>query len=229
MNTLVSQRWTKKGGFTLIELLLVLLISSVIVLGINAAYRQAHLIWASCEDPRPIYHDARLITETLRREFACLYFPPRPDANEPNADEPFQPISIGTDAFAFYTLAPSWKAGLPASYIARVRYRLTQDPVTGEKMLERFEQPCAGEKFIAKETSDIVARGLSEFDVSVSGGDGQVNEGNGKSDDEGDGGKEEGAPPNVVKVSLKWAATGNVPDVGFETTILVPSEAPLTP
>ena len=225
MNTLVSQRGPQKGGFTLIELLLVLLISSVIVLGINAAYRQAHLIWASCEDPRPIYHDARLITETLRGELACLYLPPSRDSNEPNVDEPFPPVSVGTDALAFYTLAPSWKAGLPASRVARVRYCLMQDPATGENVLERFEQPCSGEKLIAKETTDIVARGLSEFDVSFVGGEGQAD----KSDGEEGDGKEQGTPPKAVKVSLKWAATGNVPDIGFETTILVPSEAPLTP
>jgi prepilin-type N-terminal cleavage/methylation domain-containing protein len=225
MNRLVSQRWTKKEGFTLIELLLVLLISSIIVLGINAIYRQARLVWSSCEDPRPIYHDARLSTETLRGELACLYFPPRPDANGPNADEPFQPISIGPDGFAFYTLMPSWKAGLPTSRVARVRYRLTQDPVTSENVLERFEQPCSGEKLIAKETSDIVARGISEFDVSFVGGEGQAD----KSEREDEDGKKPGTPPKAVRVSLKWAATGNVPDTDFETIIPVPCEVPLAP
>lgn len=225
MNRIFSQRRAKEGGFTLIELLLVLLISSVIVLAINAAYRQARLVWASCEDPRPIYHDARLVTETLRQELACLYFPPRPDSNGPKGDEPFQPIYMGPEGFAFYTLAPSWKGGLPASRIARVRYLLTEDPVTSEKILERFEQPCSGEKLIGKEASDMVARGLSEFNISFVGGDAQAE----RSESEEEDGKEQGTPPKAVKVSLQWAAKGSVPDIGFETTILVPCEAPLAP
>jgi prepilin-type N-terminal cleavage/methylation domain-containing protein len=225
MNKSHWRRTTGCTGFTLIELLLVLLISSVIVLAINAAYRQAHLIWASCEDPRPIYHDARLITETLRQELACLYFPPAPDANDPNAGASFQPISIGPDGFAFYTLVPSWKAHLPASHVAKVRYRLAQDPVTGQKTLERLEQPCAGEKLIGKETSDIVAKGLSDFSVSAVADEQQTGEPSG----EGNGDKQQGSPPKAIKVSLMWPPTDSVPQLNFETTILVPSQAPLTP
>jgi prepilin-type N-terminal cleavage/methylation domain-containing protein len=212
------------GGFTLVELLLVLVISSVIVLGINAVYRQAHLIWASVEDPRPIYHDARAIIETLRYELSCLYFPPAPDANDVEDGEAFEPISVGNNEFAFYTLAPYWKTGLGASRMARVRYSLAADPVTDEKVLQRFERLCAGEKPIGKESRDIVARGLSEFSVSAIG------------DDQPDGGadgsdsnNQSGAPPKAVRVSLKWAATENVPQARFETTILLPAQAQLKP
>jgi hypothetical protein len=67
-----------------------------------------------------------------------------------------------------------------------------------------------------------VARGLSEFSVSVIG------------DDQPDGGaddpnsnRQSGTPPKAVKVSLKWAATENVPQADFETTILVPAQAQL--
>ena len=62
-------------GFTLMEILLAMLITSILILGVNAAYRQAYLLWSNVEDSRPAYHAARLITETLRRELSCLYFP----------------------------------------------------------------------------------------------------------------------------------------------------------
>ncbi|MHC4154253.1 MAG: prepilin-type N-terminal cleavage/methylation domain-containing protein, partial [Planctomycetota bacterium] len=187
-------------GFTLVELLLVLVISSVIVLAINAVYRQAHLIWASVEDRRPIYHEARAVIETLRQELSCLYFPPAPDANDVEDSEAFEPISVVANDFAFYTLAPSWKTGLGASRMARVRYSLAADPVTEEKVLQRFERLCAGEKPIGKESRDIVARGLSEFSVSVIGDD-QPESGADGSDSK----NQSGTPPKAVKVSLSWA------------------------
>jgi prepilin-type N-terminal cleavage/methylation domain-containing protein len=212
------------GGFTLVELLLVLVISSVIVLGINALYRQAHMIWASVEDPRPIYHDARTIIETLRHELSCLYFPPASDANDAEEGEAFEPISVGDNEFAFYTLAPFWKTGLSGSRMARVRYSLAADPVTEEKVLERFERLCAGEKPIGKESRDVVARGLSEFSVSIMSDEQSESEG-----EDSEGSRESGTPPRAIKVSLSWAATENVPQADFETTILVPVQAALIP
>jgi prepilin-type N-terminal cleavage/methylation domain-containing protein len=218
-----AHKRTAGRGFTLVELLLVLLISSVIVLAINAVYRQAHQIWASVEDPRPIYHDARAVIETLRQELSCLYFPPAPDANDAENGAPFEPILVGTNEFAFYTLAPSWRTGLPASRIAKVRYSLSRDPVTEQNILERFEQLCAGEKAIGKEVSDIVTRGLSQFSVSVVEG-GQEE----SSDDDPNSNRQAGPPPQAVKVSLKWPATENIPECVFETTILVPAQTALT-
>jgi prepilin-type N-terminal cleavage/methylation domain-containing protein len=222
-----AELWRVKArAFTLIELLLVLLISSLIVLGINAAYHQAHLIWAACEEPRPAYHDARLITETLRQEFSGLYFPPAPDANEAEGGgEPFEPISIAEGGITFYTLTPSWKTQLPASRPARVRYTLIQDPSTEQNVLQRFELPCSGEKPIGKESSEIVAKGLSAFSVSAIGDDRQA----GHQSSEGNGDNQQGAPPKAIKVSLMWPAADNAPQLSFETTILVPSQAPLTP
>jgi hypothetical protein len=207
-----------------VELLLVLAISSVIVLGINAVYRQAHLIWASVEDPRPIYHDARAIIETLRHELSCLYFPPAPDANDAEDGAAFEPISVGDNGFAFYTLAPSWKTGLSASRMARVRYSLATDPVTDENILQRFERLCAGEKPIGKESLDIVARGLSEFSISVVQGEQEQS-----LDDDPNSNRQSDTPPKAVKVSLSWAAAENVPQARFETTILVPAQVALTP
>ena len=102
--------------------------------------------------------------------------------------------------------------------------RLVADPVTEEKVLQRFERLCAGEKPIAEETRDVVARGLSEFSVSIMADEQSQSQG-----DDSDGNQQSGAPPKAVRVSLSWAATENVPQADFETTILVPAEAPLTP
>lgn len=210
-------------GFTLVELLLVLLISSVIVLGINAVYRQAHLIWASVEDRRPVYHDTRTLIATLRQELSCLYFPPAPDANDDESSAPFEPMLVGRNEFAFYTLAPCWRTDVAACRMAKVRYSLRRDPVTDENILERFEQLCAGEKLVGKEVSDIVTRGLSEFGISVVAGEQQDSP-----DGDPNSNKRSGAPPKVVKVLLKWPATENVPESVFETAILVPAQMPLT-
>ncbi|MHC4526474.1 MAG: PulJ/GspJ family protein [Planctomycetota bacterium] len=206
----VAGRRAKGRGFTLIELLLVLMISSILVLGINAAYRQAHAIWSNVEDQRQVYHDARLITETLRQEFSCLYFPPK--SEQEDANEPFE---LSETTLAFYTFTPSWKASLGASRIARVRYTLSNDPDTDETLLRRYEQPCAGEKLIGKETSDVVANGLSGFNVSASGQESKGDDESGQ------------RPPKALTISLTWPATKRAPELNLVTTILVPAQEAL--
>ncbi|MHC4155415.1 MAG: hypothetical protein ACYST6_10910, partial [Planctomycetota bacterium] len=62
------------------------------------------------------------------------------------------------------------------------------------------------------------------FSVSVIGDD-QPESGADGSDSK----NQSGTPPKAVKVSLSWATTENVPQARFETTILVPCQAPLTP
>ena len=210
-------RLRRRKGFTLVELLLAMLLGSIVVLGINAAYRQAYSVWSSVESRRPIYHNTRLVTETLRQELSCLYFPPKPGVNEgAESEQPFKPISADGAELAFYTLAPCWKGSLASARMAKVRYTLTEDPDTGQSILQRFEQPYAGEKPIGKETSDIVVKGLSDFSVSAVGGE------------EGDGERENGdAPPKAIKVRLAWAETEDGSEGAFQTTILVPCEGSL--
>ncbi len=65
----------KQNGFTLIEILLVMLITSVLVLGVNAAFRQAHMLWSRAEKQRPVYQKTRLFFDTIRNELTCLYIP----------------------------------------------------------------------------------------------------------------------------------------------------------
>lgn len=203
-------------AFTLIELLLAMLISSILVLGINAAYRQAHMIWASVENYRPIYNDIRLITETLRQELTGLYLPPAPDANDiDNLEADFKPISVEQTKLTFYTLMPTWRSSLTSARIARVRYEFTMDKATGESTLTRFEQPYAAEKPIAKETSDVIATYLSDFNIAVA-----AEEGNNAD-------QNEYTPPKTLTLSLKWPAKGNFPEQAFLATFLIPARQPL--
>lgn len=222
MSKTKTNKLARCGGFTLIEILLAMLISSILILGVNAGYRQAHLLWSNVENRRPIYHTARLITETLREELSCLYFPPTKEEQ----DSPFKLSASpnGTTKLTFYTLTPSWKGSSQASRIAKVRYSFTRDPDAEETLLQRFEQPCAGEKIIGKESSEIIVKGLSDFRVWAAVAN---------SDSPGDLWKlsydSKNTPPKALKVSLKWAASPNLPEMGFQTIILIPCQGSLTP
>ncbi|MCK4794419.1 MAG: prepilin-type N-terminal cleavage/methylation domain-containing protein [Desulfobacteraceae bacterium] len=215
MNKVKDNKLAGYRGFTLIEILLVMLITSILVLGVNTAYRQAHLIWSNVENRRPTYYTARLITETLRKELSCLYFPPTTDQDNSRFRLLFLPHE--TTELAFYTLTPSWKGSLESCRIAKVSYRFTKDPHTEETVLQRFEQPYAGEKMIGKESSDVVVRGLSDFSVWV------IDPNSGSYVDlwkQSYNSKD--TPPKALKVSLKWAATEEVPEISFQSYILIP-------
>ncbi|MHC4645401.1 MAG: PilW family protein [Planctomycetota bacterium] len=224
MNGTVIGRLARRKGFTLVELLLAMLIGSIVVLGISTAYRQAYFLWSSVESTRPIYHSARLVSETLRQELACLYLPPKPDANDnddSSGSEPaFKPIIVGETELVFFTQTPCWRAGLPSARMAKVRYNFTKDENTGESVLQRLEQPYAGEKPIGKEVSDIVVRGLSDFVVSASRGEGGENGGRGEDDNSE-------TPPKAIKIILAWPETKDARETSFQATILIPCEGSL--
>lgn len=220
MNKANTNKPAKYRGLTLIEILLAMLISSILILGINAAYRQAHLIWSNAESRRPIYYTARLVTETLREELSCLYFPPVDEEH----GSPFRLLTLpdGTVELTFYTLTPSWKGSPESSRIAKARYSFSRDPYTDETLLQRFEQLCAGEKIIGKERSDILIIGLSDFRVWAAVAN---------PDSPGDLWREsyesKDSPPKAVKILLKWATTADLPEIDFQTSILIPCQGSL--
>jgi prepilin-type N-terminal cleavage/methylation domain-containing protein len=222
-----SKRYQKAGivdGFTLIELLIVMLISSILLLGMTSAYRQAYKIWSHIESRRPFYQNSRIIISTLRQELSCLYFPPAEDANDAAGEsEKLEPLLVEENSLSFCTLRPLWKGSLHTSRIARVRYSLMNDPMTDEAVLMRYEQPLAGEKLMGKESSDVVAKGIAEFSVSVVQDEQQ--ESGEDEEDENDGGGD--TPPKAIEISLKWAAVEDSPDTTFQTTILIPCQASL--
>jgi len=213
-------RQSRKLGFTLIEILIVMLITSILILGINTAYRQAYLLWSNIENKRPLYNNARLITETLRQELSCLYFPS--DANQ--QDSPFELLSSTneTTELNFYTLTPSWKSDPASSRMAKVRYRFSRDEITEETLLQRFEQACAGEKIIGKESSDVIATGLSDFKIWAA-------DPNASLDLWKQSYATKDAPPKAFKIFMKWAANGDNQQADFQTSIIVPCQGILMP
>lgn len=221
-----SNEPANRGGFTLAEILLVMLIISILTLGINAAYRQAHSIWSNTESRRPIYHNARLIIETLRQEFSGLYLPAASDnggrSGENSGQSPFSLLTLpnGTTELTFYTLTPSWKTSWISSRIARVRYSFTGES-TEEPLLQRFEQLCAGEKLIGEESSSIVARNMTDFKLWV------LDTGADSHEDPWKQSYNSEALPGAVKISLKWAATKENPEISLGSCILVPCSSPI--
>jgi len=211
--TTTSNRLT---AFTLIELLIVMLITSILALGINATYQQAHLVWSRTEQKRSIYQDVRLITETLRNELGSLYLPPPPGGNNTQVTAgSFKPFSLEDDELAFFTLTPGWKSNVTSSRVARVRYAYTKKQEGGESVLQRFEQLYSGQTPIAAEVSDVVAKTLSEFRIEPFSGDTS----NSASDSN--------SVPKALKISLSWPATSESGDFVFETIILIPVQQAL--
>ena len=203
-----------KKGFTLIEILLAMLITSILILGLHFAYQQTHRIWLSAESRRPVYHNARVIIETLRQELSCLYFP---QTQGEDANTPFilSALPDGTAELTFYTLNPSWTGGIKSSRMARVRYGVTRDQDSGEIIVERFEQPFSGEKAIGKEHSDVLIKGLADFKIWAA-------------EPEFTEWKEfydaKDRPGRAIKIAVKTKAATDVPEIDFQTGILVPCQ-----
>ena len=213
-----------KKGFTLIEILLAMLIASILILGLHFAYQQAHRIWLNAESRRPVYHNARVIIETLRQELSCLYFP---QIEDEDANTPFvlSALPDGTAELAFYTLNPSWTGGIkspavPAarrgrSRMARVRYGITRDQDSGEITVERFEQPFSGEKAIGKEYSDVLFKGLTDFKIWAAEPDFTEWK---ESYDAKD------RPGRAIKIAVKTKTAKDIPEIDFQASILVPCQ-----
>ncbi|UCG49935.1 MAG: prepilin-type N-terminal cleavage/methylation domain-containing protein [Phycisphaerales bacterium] len=207
-----------RTGFTLIEILLAMLITSILVLGVNTAYRQAHLIWSKAENLRPVYHTARIVTDTLRQELSCIYCPPADSNDGPR----FALVSLPgkRTELLFYTLTPAWTGDIESSRVARIRYQFGMDSDTQEMVLVRFEQPCSGEKPIAKETSQLVARGLSDLAAWVA----DPNSGS-RANPWKRSYKSKDAPPRALKVRMNWPATDKFPATSLEFCTLIPCES----
>jgi len=188
-----------RHGFTLVEVLLAMLITSVLVLGLNAAFKQAHLITSHAENSRPMYQNARLITDLLRKELSGLYVPHELADNA-------SCFQLTDDTLEFFTLTPSFTASSASCHMAKVRYNFAKD------VLHRHEESYAGEKQIATQVSDIAAKGLSKFKISVYDRDEK------KWKDQY---TSKQAPPGAVKVSFCWAKTDDTPKIDFESAFLI--------
>jgi len=214
----------KPRGFTLIEILLVMLITSILVLGVNTAFRQAHMLWARVEKQRPVYQKTRLLFNVLRQELSCLYLPKIEDQQEQQpAAFSLSAMPDGTVRLAFFTMNPAWKDTSFSNLPAKVIYDFSTDPDSGKKILTRTEQLFSGERPAAKEKKEIVLEGFSAAVVRAA-------------DPEiaslADSWKNElqcsQKPPKAVKMLLKWPKDEQS-DFEFETIFKTAASGQLTP
>ena len=215
---------TKKSpkSFTLIEILLVMLITSVLVLGVNAAFRQAHMLWARAEKQRPVYQKTRLFFDTLQEELSCLYMPKIDDEQQP---APFilSTLPDGTVRLSFLTLNPAWKNTAISNLPSKVSYEFTTDSDSGQKTLSRAEQLFSGEKAVGPEQKETILKGFSGFSVQVADPDiGSL----------ADSWKNElpcrQTPPKAVKIQLKWPRDEQA-DFEFETIVKIICQGQISP
>lgn len=212
-------------GFTLLELLLAMTITSILVLGMHAAYRQAHSLWAQVEGQRRIYTQTRLLSETLRGELSSLYCPAAEDRLQSQDGDPSFQLLLGPDGaveLTFFTLTPVWQASPGSSRSARVRYRFTSDKGTGCGLLERFEEICAGGRVLGPETRTTLASDLAAFqcwaiDPNASRSDLKTNY------------ESSERPPKALKVTIAWPASHEVPADSMEMLIPIPCDERLPP
>jgi prepilin-type N-terminal cleavage/methylation domain-containing protein len=220
-------------GFTLAEILVVMLITSILVLGVHAAYQQAYRLWSRAEDSREAWYQARVLTDVLREELCGLYLPlGTAEGEEETQDaEPAFLLSSGPDqavALSFFTLTPAWHTDAAFSRMARVCYRFDRDPDTGRTLLQRCETLCASEKLVGTETAAVLTGDLAEFKVSVLTARNDASAESWRESYQSD-----DHPPGAVRVQFRWSGLRpgdpGSPAPAFEATIPVPCEGPLVP
>ena len=215
-----NTRWNVRAprmGFTLVEVLLVMLITSVLVLGISGAYRQARQLYSQVEGPRHQYHMYGNVIESLRADLAALYMPP---VEEGKTSFALSAQPDGSIDLMFYSLSPLWRTGAAGARSAVVQYRFVQHQGAGESTLERLETPCAGESIIGEPVSETVAEGKFEFHVWVVDADSDGSEQSLRTSHES-----HERPPKALKVRLECAEAGHIFPVTFETLIEIPCES----
>lgn len=211
-----------QNGFTLVEILLVMLITSVLVLGINAAFRQAHMLWSRVEEQRPVYQKTRLFFDTLREELTCLYLPKIDDEDQP---APFELLAFpdGTVRLSFFTLNPVWNNTALSNLPAKVSYEFTTSPDSGRKILSRTEQLFSGQTTVGPVQKEAVLEGFSGITAQAADPEGYSLADSWKSNLEC---REK--PPKAIKLLLKWARDEQV-EFEFGTTIRISCQGQMTP
>lgn len=209
-------------GFTLIEILLVMLITSVLVLGVNTAFRQAHMLWSRAEMQRPVYQKTRLLFSALRAELSCLYMPKIEDDQQQQSAFSLSALPDGTIKISFFTMNPLWQRSHFSNLPAKLGYEFSTDPDSGQRILARTEQLFSGEKPVAAEKKEIILKGFSAILVQAA---------DPESGSLADSWKNElqcsQKPPKAVKILLKWPKDEQS-DFEFETIIKTAVSGQLT-
>lgn len=211
----------KQNGFTLIEILLAMLITSVLVLAVNAAFRQAHMLWSRAQKQRPVYQKTRLFFDTLREELVCLYMPTIDD--EQPAPFSLSKLPDGTVRLSFLTLNPSWKYTAVSNFPGKVSYEFTTESDSDQKVLSRTEQLFSGEKAVGPEHKEATLEGFSGITILAA----DPNAGS-LADSWKNVLQCRQTPPKAVKILLKWPNEQQA-DFEFDTIIKIICQRQITP
>ena len=206
-------RWKRRSGFTLIEILLVMLITSILVLGVGAAFRQGHMLWSRAEEQRPVYQKSRLILETMREELSYIYMPTI--GEEEPAGFSLSALGDGTVKLTFLTLNPAWRNTAISNLPARVSYEFKTDSDSGRSVLSRTEELFSGEKAVGLERKEIVLEGFSGVVIEASDPEIESLEDSWKSELQS-----RKRLPRAVRIVLKWARDEES-DFEFETIVKI--------
>jgi prepilin-type N-terminal cleavage/methylation domain-containing protein len=213
----IKQR--SRCAFTLVEILLAMLISSVLVLGVHAAFRQSLAIFAKTENDRNAYRNARIITETMRNELGGVWFSGEKDNSEENSKGfKLTYLSEASTELEFLTLNPSYTSSNVPAKMSRVYYKFAKDAESGRKMLTRSEQFYSGEKQIGTEYTQTVAENLKDFRVWVLDSNSTPAATDWKENYE-----KSGRLPKAVKIKMEFETLEPAKTVSFENVFLIAS------
>lgn len=219
----------KKNGFTLIEILLALAICTILILGIQGVYRQALLLWSRTEDDRPIYAEARFISELLRNELSSLYMPVVAEENgsdENGQDEvgeaskasfSLRTLPDGAIEVSFYALNSALEGSPCHGRVAKIGYSYNNGVLT------RSEQFCAGEKIIGQKTTQIIAEGLANYKMDVC-----VKDENSQNIQWTNSYDSKDKPPKAVKISVSWESLREHRVIAFDQSVLIACQTNLS-
>lgn len=210
----------KQKGFTLVEILLVMLITSVLVLGVNAAFRQTHMLWSRTEKQRPVYQKTRRFYDTLQEELVCLYMPKMDDEQAPFT---LTTLPDGTIRMSFFSLNPAWKGTALSNLPAKISYEFLTNSDSGQKSLSRTEQLFSGQKAIGSEQKETVLEGFSAIAIQAANPDTSSLADSWKSELSC-----QELPPKAIKILLKWSREDQT-EFEFATTIKISCQGQIVP
>jgi len=209
-------------GFTLIEILLVMLITSFLVLGVNAAFRQTHMLWSRVEMQRPVYQKTRMFFNTITEELLYIYIPEMNDNQQQSAPFTLSQSTHGSVKLSFLTMNPAWKNTAGSNFPAKVSYEFTTDSDSDRMILLRSEQLFSGEKSIGSDQKELILEGFSEITIQAADPD------KGSLTDSWKNNLQcSKRPPKAVKILLKWPKDKQE-DFNFETIIKIVSQGQIT-
>lgn len=213
---MVILRIKQASGFTLIEILVAMLITTVLVLGLNAAVKQAYFLYSQAENRCPIYQKTRLLTETLRTELSSLYLPPNSQEKEDENTFIAEPTKL-----EYFTLTPALAEAPSVSHINKITMEFTKNKDTNLTTITRTQQMFSGEKAMGSKTTSAFLDG--NYDLSLQAYD--PNEKKWK-----DSYKSKNLLPPALKMTLVFPDDNlrNVPSINFETIFHIPTQASLT-